>query len=81
MSEVPVPRELPLGRREQGSRFMSGRTQMAEGAMQIPSLIPVGISLPCRLCVKLGLPGREVDSTVLERGLGAVYSFFVTQVP
>ena len=25
---------------EQGSRFLSGRTQMAEGAVQIPSLVP-----------------------------------------
>ena len=40
MSEVPVPRESPLGRREPGSRFMSGRTQVAEGAVQIPSLVP-----------------------------------------
>lgn len=40
VSEVPVPRELPLGGREQGSRFMSGKTQMAEGALQIPSLVP-----------------------------------------
>lgn len=31
--------------------------------------------------MKPGLPGREAGSAVLERDLGAVHSFFVTQVP
>lgn len=78
VSEVPVPRELPLGRREQGVQIHVWEDPTGRGCHADPIS---DSSLPCRLCVKLGLPGREVGSTVLEWDLGAVYSFFVTQVP